>query len=270
MVSLGQGNPGHRSGAYFFEDDSDEQSGSDGSPLVRRPPSQSVGTSPHSHIFTGYLSAMEALLLVLYTSALVGMSLYGLKNPEHLPPYRLVAYFAMIHVAVWAVVGVFDRIVQWRHQALRRKGYLKFYRNMRNVRRVPFIAVSIANSAVLLMVSLLYFYHVHEHTSFHGSFYPVYFLYIVVGLELLFVLPCLIYYIVRATMFNMARQPPDVISDTFTGSESPTSSVTAVGFRDGEDLDELLERQADMIRYLQQHNANLGRRILELQAGAME
>jgi hypothetical protein len=71
-------------------------------------------------------------------------------------------------------------------------------------------------------------------------------------------------------MFNMARQPPDVISDTFTGSESPTSSVTAVGFRDGEDLDELLERQADMIRYLQQHNANLGRRILELQAGAME
>jgi hypothetical protein len=138
---------------------------------------------------------MEALLLVLYTSALVGMSLYGLKNPEHLPPYRLVAYFAMIHVAVWAVVGVFDRIVQWRHQALRRKGYLKFYRNMRNVRRVPFIAVSIANSAVLLMVSLLYFYHVHEHTSFHGSFYPVYFLYIVVGLELLFVLPCLIYYI---------------------------------------------------------------------------
>lgn len=41
-------------------------------------------------------------------------------------------------------------------------------------------------------------------------------------------------------------------------------------YRDGEDLDELLERQADMIRYLQQHNANLGRRILELQAGAME
>ena len=40
--------------------------------------------------------------------------------------------------------------------------------------------------------------------------------------------------------------------------------------RDGEDLDELLERQADMIRYLQQHNANLGRRILELQSQALE
>ena len=32
-------------------------------------------------------------------------------------------------------------------------------------------------------------------------------------------------------MFNLDRQPPDVISDTYTGSESPTSSVTAVGFR---------------------------------------
>ena len=34
--------------------------------------------------------------------------------------------------------------------------------------------------------------------------------------------------------------------------------------RDGEDVDELLERQADMIRYLQQHTASLGRRIMEL------
>ena len=50
--------------AYFFEDDSDEHSGSDVSPLVRRPPSQSVNNSPHSHIFTGYLSAVEVLLLV--------------------------------------------------------------------------------------------------------------------------------------------------------------------------------------------------------------
>ena len=38
------------------------------------------------------------------------------------------------------------RVVQWRHQVLRRKGYLKFYRNMRNVRRVPFIVVSIGKS----------------------------------------------------------------------------------------------------------------------------
>ena len=50
--------------AYFFEEDSDEHSGSDVSPLVRRPQSQSVNNTPHSHIFTGYLSAVEVVVLV--------------------------------------------------------------------------------------------------------------------------------------------------------------------------------------------------------------
>ena len=40
--------------------------------------------------------------------------------------------------------------------------------------------------------------------------------------------------------------------------------------REGEDVDELLERQADMIRYLQQHTASLGRRIMELQSRTLE
>lgn len=52
-----------------------------------------------------------------------------------------------------------------------------------------------ANAVILLLVALLYFYRVEENKILHGSFYPVDFLYIVVGLELLFALPCLIYYI---------------------------------------------------------------------------
>lgn len=36
---------------------------------------------------------------------------------------------------------------------------------------------------------------------------------------------------VLATIFNRAKQPPDVINDSLTASDSPTSSVTAVGFR---------------------------------------
>ena len=51
-----------------------------------------------------------------------------------------------------------------------------------------------ANAVMLLVVALLYFYHVKEH-NVSSSLYPVYFLYIIVGLELLFAVPCLIYYI---------------------------------------------------------------------------
>ena len=54
---------------------------------------------------------MYLLAQVLYAAALVGMSLYGLNSQDHLPCYRLVAYFSMIHVAVWATVGIFDRLV---------------------------------------------------------------------------------------------------------------------------------------------------------------
>lgn len=265
MVSLGQGVPGHRSGAYFFEDDSDDHSGCDVSPLVRKPAPHSTTSTPHTHIFTAYLSAVEVLLLVSYAAALLGLGLSPFWRNDH----HLVAFFSMIHIAVWIIVGIFDRVVQWRHQMLRRKGYLKFYRKMKNIRRVPFIIVSIANAAVLLLMALLVYCNTGDKKVLN-TFHPVDFLYLIVGLELIFTLPCLIYYIVVASMFNLARHPPDVINDSLTGSESPTSSVTAVGFRDGEDLDELLERQADMIRYLQQHNANLGRRILELQEGAME
>lgn len=93
--------------------------------------------------------------------------------------------------------------------------------------------------------------------------------------------------LVQATLFNCRRPSPDVIQETSSVSNSPTATLTTVGFRlathfliklvvaylsfrDGEDLDELLERQADMIRYLQQHNASLGRRIMELQSRTIE
>lgn len=51
-----------------------------------------------------------------------------------------------------------------------------------------------ANAVILLLVALLYFYGV-EDKIIHGSVYPSDFLFIIVGLELLFALPCLIYYI---------------------------------------------------------------------------
>ena len=55
---------------------------------------------------------------------------------------------------------------------LRRKGYLKFYRKMRNVRRVPFIIVSIGKSmctcTIILcvnafMLKYLSTYNVHKY-----------------------------------------------------------------------------------------------------------
>lgn len=50
--------------AYFFDDnDSDDQSASDLSPLIRRPSAQATPT-PYTHIITSYLSIAELIVLV--------------------------------------------------------------------------------------------------------------------------------------------------------------------------------------------------------------
>ena len=51
-------------------------------------------------------------------------------------------FIIQFHSLLWVMVAGMDRIVQWRHRVMRRKGYLKFYRRMRNIRRVPFVMIS--------------------------------------------------------------------------------------------------------------------------------
>lgn len=289
MVSLGGSGNGARSGAYFFEDDSDGQqiinSTEHIAPLL---PNGVPSPTIHVHLWTGYLSLVEAVLVVAQIVTLVVLSVKHMNDeitgtaatvgtntscPAFYVTDQYAAYFCMSHVGLWGVVAIFDRIIQWRHRVLRRKGYLKFYHAMRNVRRIPFMVFSLGNAVELIFISLLYYARVtYQAEVLEKNIYPIDALYIIVGLETIAVLPCLLYYMYHTILFNVAKKQPDVIQDTLVASDSGHSgAVAAVGFRDGEDLDELLERQADMIRYLQQHNTNLGRRILELQTSqAME
>jgi len=68
---------------------------------------------------------------------------------------------------------------------------------MKNFRRVPFITVSIASGLLLVFISLLYFFQVKERSDFRGV-HAVDVLYLLVGLEMLIVEPCLIYYISKS------------------------------------------------------------------------
>ena len=73
----------------------------------------------------------------------------------------LVTVFCMGHTLLWLLVFLMDRFVQWRHQVMRRMGYLKFYRRMRNVRRIPFLVASLSECVyVCVCVSLCVDQHV--------------------------------------------------------------------------------------------------------------
>ena len=61
----------------------------------------------------------------------------------HLIPALDLFSLSQNHSLVWVAVAVMDRVVQWRHQVIRRNGYLKFYRKMKNVRRIPLFVISL-------------------------------------------------------------------------------------------------------------------------------
>ena len=81
------------------------------------------------------------ILLVVFSQLEDSKHKHCDKDHQHNPDH-LVAYFCIGHAALWLCITVLDRIIQWRHQIIRKRGYLTFYRKMRNIRRVPFVLVS--------------------------------------------------------------------------------------------------------------------------------
>jgi len=87
-------------------------------------------------------------LQVTYTMLFIAFSqwrdgkLCNSSDSSEYEPDHLVAYFCIGHTVLWVVISVMDRLIQWRHRIIRKRGYLMFYRKMRNIRRVPFVVVS--------------------------------------------------------------------------------------------------------------------------------
>ncbi|XP_071025247.1 transmembrane protein 192-like [Oncorhynchus clarkii lewisi] len=154
-------------------------------------------------------------------------------------------------VFVWLCVLLFGVCVQHHHSRVRSRGYLRFYRDNRTLKHLPFLIHSAGNTAVLVVMSA---------DLPEADHLPVYLLLGILGLELLVSLPCLIIYTVRVVRFNRDRAGPDI------SQEEPSNSynTTETGFREGSSLEEVVEKQADLIDYLKQHNTLLSKRLLNM------
>lgn len=65
-------------------------------------------------------------------------------------------------------------------------------------------------------------------------------------------------YINKVNKFNSSRMPPDALH----GINTVTGSVGLM--QRGADVTELLEKQADLIQYLQDHNAKLNQKLMQM------
>ncbi|KAI4883399.1 hypothetical protein NFI96_032448 [Prochilodus magdalenae] len=163
-------------------------------------------------------------------------------------------------VGLWLLVFVFERCVQHHHSAFRRRGYLQFYRTTRNLKRLPLLIHSAGNAAILVVIapsSLL---------NEKVNNLSVYLLLAIICVELLLTLICLLIYTVHVARFNAQRPGPDINEEERSHAYSTNASDThtETGFRDGSSLEDVVEKQADLIEYLKQHNTVLSKRLLAL------
>ncbi|XP_013876149.1 transmembrane protein 192 isoform X3 [Austrofundulus limnaeus] len=71
---------------------------------------------------------------------------------------------------------------------------------------------------------------------------------------------------VKVVQFNKERAAPDVSQEDLSHTNSVTASPAETGFRGPTNLEEVVEKQADLIEYLKQHNTLLSKRLLNLTA----
>ena len=216
-------------------------------------------------VFTGYLSLFELLILSIYTLACF-VDIYALTGDRIIVTIfkNKFSFYSLLHVFLWIFVFIIDRLTQYSHRKIRLRGYLKLYLQLRNVRRVPLIVYSFGIAAILLVFSL------ERHLTYlvtFSTFQFDYFITIIVGIEMIASGAGLLFYFWLTLKFNLTRPRPDTIGTEGHAVTPFLSPPPEIGFSRGDtdNIEELLDKQADMIRYLKAHNANLARKINELQ-----
>ncbi|CAG5928642.1 transmembrane protein 192 isoform 2-T2 [Menidia menidia] len=215
---------------------------------------QAVPTPCHAallsvlHIVYVVLSICVAVLCVLkFGQEEVCMSILGSMKGDSVIVFG--------KVCLWVLVLMFTGCVQHHHNRARSRGYLRFYRQTQGLKHTALTIHSAGNVLFLVLLA----------TELSQTV-RIYALLIILGLEFLVAVPCLVYYTVKVMQFNRARAAPDVSQEELSHNYSVTSVPTETGFRGASSLEEVVEKQADLIEYLKQHNTLLSKRLLNLTA----
>ncbi|XP_051940714.1 transmembrane protein 192 isoform X2 [Hippocampus zosterae] len=240
---------------------SEEDSLVDGGPLISDDVLHAATRTEFHTVPTGCYAVLLSLLHVVYIiSSLCVVVLCVLKRGQNelcthiLDPKWGDSAVVLGKAVLWVLVQAFTGSANYYHRQTRNRGYLQFYRSNKRLKGLPFIVYSTGNVVVLIITAVRLPVAVYTYVLIG-----------VLALELLVALPCLIYYAVKMRSFNTERAVPDVLRE----ENLPSFRVclhTETGFRERSSLEEVVEKQADLIEYLQHHNSLLSRKILNLTA----
>ncbi|RUS72791.1 hypothetical protein EGW08_019451 [Elysia chlorotica] len=166
-----------------------------------------------------------------------------------------------IHGGMWFVLFIVDRFLALKHRESRLNGYLDFYRRTQKIRSIPFHINSCANAIMVILTKLLDNLCGEPDKKCH-VLGKIRYIQILVALECLLALIVLCVYFAKTVKFNRKKALPDVNQDELVTSFS--SILSSIYPRNENYIDQVMEKQADMIRYLKQHTETLARRNLTL------
>ncbi|KAJ6632618.1 Transmembrane protein [Pseudolycoriella hygida] len=178
---------------------------------------------------------------------------------------RCEAYFIMLYlrVAFWLITFIFDHFVKYHHENLRMKGYHDFYRATNVHKGIPLYIVSLWNTTIMAVQTLIQHYY-GTNFGYHCvqvMFSPIVYITVFSCLETILFVIVHGSYITKVVYFNRLQPAPDAMA--CGGSHS--IGVGSVGLTQrGANVAELLEKQADLINYLQDHNDKLNQTVMRL------
>lgn len=256
-------------GAFFFGSDLDDSESTDLLAIQSSPREHVGGVGPleFRSINTAWVAVLEFVCLGCYFGFLfIPKNIFSKYNSisDLDPPYTVVA---PCHGLVWLIFILTTVYKGYQHRISRRNGYLSFYRTTNQIRQTPLFALSLGNVVLLITTLLCAPRRTDEEVCSDVSRIGI--LRIVVGLELAVVLLTAVPYAWRTCSFNRERLPPDQhenLSSIVHPRPSVQTGPDVNSFGDDDYVDELLERQADVIKYLQGQNKALTMRVIELTA----
>lgn len=179
---------------------------------------------------------------------------------------RCEAYFIMLYLraAFWIFTYLFDHIVKSHHEKLRLNGYHDFHRATEQHKAIPLQIVSLWNTFLLAIQTLIQHYYgdaFGEKCVAVGLLSPIIYISAFSGLETIVL--CIVNgsYIATVRRFNRTASPPDALQDN-RGFSGGSLGLTQRGLSTAE----LLEKQADLIKYLKDHNLKLNQKIMQMNA----
>ncbi|XP_075223671.1 transmembrane protein 192 [Lycorma delicatula] len=217
----------------------------------------------YAKVPTIWTASLYLILCAIFELAGILVAVNWPSNATHCDPLYILLYS---HVAFWFITLIVDHYFKWRHHLLYLKGYLEFSEVLKKLSAFPFLIVSTWNAGLLLMLTLYhqFFKEIEPACSSHDLRSPIIGGLLLFTLEIILIFICIIRYIYKVRMFNLENHLPDV-----HGSErmAPLHSFVSheVGFREEvHGLEELLEKQADLIKFLKNENEVLNKKILTL------